>query len=75
MKLSSSESSSHLTLVTCDSLSQQTSPYNIKKNTQRQQKYPSQLTPRSSVTANQGACRVGGGSSEAAATGNVDGGH
>lgn len=50
--------SSELTLVTCDRLSHQTSPYDIKKHTQ--QKYPSQLTLRSSVTASWGAGMVGG---------------
>lgn len=45
--------SSELTLLTCDRLSHQTSPYDIKKHTQ--QKYPSQLTLRSSVTASWGA--------------------
>lgn len=50
--------SSELTVVTCDRLSHQTSPYDIKKHTQ--QKYPSQLTLRSSVTASYGAGMVGG---------------
>lgn len=55
--------SSELALVTCDRLSHQTSSYDIKKHTHthRQQKYLSQLTLRSSVTASWGVGMLGGG--------------